>query len=124
MWSGVKIRKDNVINIKVEHSDHIEDVKAKVQAKEDVPPEQRYFIYAGNLLEGGHNLSECNVQSGCTLLIVRDHMRINVRVNRSGETFPLVVSSCELVEDVKYHIKVKEGLSCRPAGSSLSSICA
>ena len=77
--------------MEVECSDHIEDVKAKVQAKEDVPPEQRYFIYAGNLLEDGHTLSEYNVQCGCTLLMICDHMRINVRVNRSGETFPLVV---------------------------------
>ena len=121
MWIHVKIQKDKVIRIGVERSDHIEDVKAKVQAKEDIPPEQRYFIYAGNLLEDGHTLSEYNVQSGCTLLMVCDHMRINVRVNRSGETFPLVVSSCELVEDVKYHIKVRmgfpadqQGLVCPP----------
>ena len=106
----VKIQKDKVIKIEVEHSDHIEDVKAKVQAKEDVPPEQRYFIYAGNLLENGHTLSEYNVQSGCTVLMVCDHMRINVRVNRSGETFPLVVSSCEFVEDVKYDIQIKKGI--------------
>ena len=117
----VKIQKDKVITIQVESSDHIEDVQAKVQAKEDIPPEQRYFIYAGNLLEDGHNLSEYNVQSGCTLFMVCGHMRINVRVNRSGETFPLVVSSCELVEDVKYHIKVRmgfpadqQGLVCPP----------
>ena len=110
MLIRVKIRKDKVIKIKVERSDHIENVKAKVQAKEDIPPEQRYFIYAGNLLEDGRTLSEYNVQSGCTLLMVCDHMRITVRVNRSGETFPLVVSSCELVEDVKYHIKVRMGI--------------
>ena len=121
MWIHVKIQKDKVIRIGVERSDHIEDVKAKVQAKEDIPPEQRYFIYAGNLLEDGHTLSEYNVQSGCTVLMVCDHMRINVRANRSGETFPLVVSSCELVEDVKYHIKVRmgfpadqQGLVCPP----------
>ena len=109
MWIRIKIRKDKVIKIEVEHSDHIEDVMAKVQAKEDIPPEQRYFIYAGNLLEERRTLSEYNVQSGCTALMVCDHMRINVKVNRSGETFPLVVSSCDLVEDVKYHIKVRMG---------------
>ena len=121
MWIRVKIRKDKVIRIEVECSDRIEVVKAKVQAKEDIPPEQRYFIYAGNLLEDGRTLSEYNVQSGCTVLVVCDHMQINVRVNRSGETFPLVVSSCELVEDVKYCIKVRmgfpadqQGLVCPP----------
>ena len=110
MWIHVKIQKDKFIKIKVKLSDHIEDVKAKVQAKKDVPPEQKYFIYAGNLLEDGHTLSEYNVQSGCTLLMVCDHMQINVKVHRPGETFPLVVSSCELVEDVKYNIQVKKGI--------------
>ena len=105
----MKIQKGKVIKIKVEPSDHIEDVKAKVQAKEDIPPEQRHFIYAGNLLEDGHTLSEYNVKSGCTLLMVCDHIQINVSVYKSGETFPLVVSSWELIEDVKYHIKVKKG---------------
>ena len=109
MHIRVKIRKDKVIKIKVQRSDRIKDVKAKVQAKEDIPPEQRYFLCAGNLLEDGRTLSEYNVQSGYNLLMVCDHMRINVRVNRSGETFPLVVSSCELIEDVKYHIQVKKG---------------
>ena len=116
MLIRVKIQKDKVIKIKVERSDHIEDVKAKVQAKEDVPPEQRYFIYTGNLLKDGHTLSEYNVQSGCTLLMVCDHMRINVRVNRLGETFPLVVSPSELVEDVKYHIKVRMGFPAHQQG--------
>ena len=106
----MKIWKDRVINIKVKGSDHIEDVKAKVQAKEDIPPEQRYFIYAGNLLEDGRTLSEYNVKSLRTVLMVFDHMRINVRVNRSGETFPLVVSSSELIEDVKHHIQARMGI--------------
>ena len=110
MWINLKIRQDKVIEIEVEPSDNIEDVKAKVQAKEDIPPEQRYFIYAGNLLEDGHTLSEYNVLEGCTVLMVCDHMRINVSVHRSGETFPLVVSPSELVEDVKYHIQVRKGI--------------
>ena len=106
----MKIWKDKVIRIEVEPSDGIKDVKAKVQAKEDVPPEQKFFIYAGNLLEDGRTISEFNVWSGCTLLMVCDHKQISVRVNRSGETFPLVVSSCELVEDVKYHIQIRRGI--------------
>ena len=110
MWIYVKTQKYKIVRINVEPSDGIKDVKAKVQAKEAVLPKQKYFIYAGNLLEDGHTLSEYNVQSGCTLLMVCDHMRINVRVNRSGETLPLVVSSSELVEDVKYHIQIKKGI--------------
>ena len=110
MWIKVKIQKDEVIRIEVEPYDCIEDVKAKVQAEEDIPPEQKYFIYAGNLLEDGHTLSEYNLVNGCTVLMVCGHMQINVSVDRSGETIPLVVSPSELVEEVKHHIQVREGI--------------
>ena len=110
MWIYVKIWKDKVIRVEVEPSDHIQGVKVKVQVKEDIPLEMKYFIYAGNLLEDGHTLSEYNVLEGCTVLMVCDHMRINVCVHRSGETLPLVVSPSELVEDVKHHIQVRKGI--------------
>ena len=106
----MKIQKDKVIRIEVEPYDRIEDVKAKVQAEEDIPPEQKYFIYAGNLLEDGHTLHDYNVRSGCTVLMVCDHMQIYVSVHDSRETVPLVVCSSELVEDVKHHIKVRTGI--------------
>ena len=98
------------VGIAVEPSDSIENVKAKVQAKEDISPEQQYFIYAGYLLEDGHTLSEYGVHDGCTVLMAHDHMLINVSVHESGETVPLVVSPSELVEDVKYHIQLRKGI--------------
>ena len=105
----LKSQKGNV-RIAVEPSDSIENVKAKAQAKEDISPEQQYFIYAGNLLEDGHTLSEYGVHDGCTVLMACDHMLINVSVHESGETVPLVVSPSELVEDVKYHIQLRKGI--------------
>ena len=110
MWIFVKIQKDKVIRIRVQPFDRIEDVKAKVQAEEDIPPEQKYFIYAGYLLEDGHTLHDYNVQKYSTVLMACDHMQINVSVHDSGETVPLVVCSSELVEDVKHHIKVMTGI--------------
>ena len=62
MWISVKIQKGKIITLEMEPSDRIEGVKAKVQAKGDIPPEQKYFIYARNRLEDGHTLSEYNVQ--------------------------------------------------------------
>ena len=105
----LKSQKSN-IGITVEPSDSIEYVKAKAQAKEDISPEHQYFIYAGNLLEDGHTLSEYGVCDGCTVLMAYDHMLINVSVHESGETVPLVISPSELVEDVKYHIQLKKGI--------------
>ena len=116
MWISVKTEKGKVIRIQVKPSDSIKDVKAKVYAKEDIPPEQRYFIYAGNLLKDVHSLFDFNVASRSTLLMVCDYMQIIVNVYRSGETFPLVVSPSELVEDVKCHIQAKKGIPANQQG--------
>ena len=110
MHIHVKIETGKTITLKVEPSDRIEDVKTRIQAEEDIPPELKYFIYAGNLLEDGCTLSEYNVHNECTVLMTCDHMLINVSVHESGETVPLVVSPSELVEDVKYHIQLKKGI--------------
>ena len=106
----MKSLKGKVIRIEVEPSDRIQVVKAKVHAKEDIPPEQNCFIYAGNLLEDGYTLSEYSVCDKCTVLMTCDHMQVNVSVQESGKTVPLVVSPSELVEDVKYHIQLRKGI--------------
>ena len=110
MWISIKIQKGKIITIEMEPRDRIEDLKTNIQAKVDIPPEQKYFIYAGNLLEDGCTLSYYNVTHGCIVLMVCDHMQINVSVDRSGETVPLVVSPSEVVEDVKHHIQVRTGI--------------
>ena len=110
MWIFAKSLKGKVIEIEVEPSDRIQVVKAKVQAVEDILSKQKYFIYAGKLLEDGHTLSEYNVHDGCTVLMAYDHMLINVSVHETGETIPLVASASELVEDMKCHIQVRNGI--------------
>ena len=106
----VKTLTGKTITLAVEPSDSIRYVKGKLQAREDIPPEQQCFIYAGKLLRDECTLSEYNVQDGCTVLIACDHMLINVNVHESVETVPLVVSPSELVEDVKHHIQVRKGI--------------
>ena len=112
----MKTEKGKVIRIQIKPSDGIKDMKAKVYAKEGIPPEQKYFIFAGNLLEDVHPLFDFNVASGSTVLMVCDHMQIIVSVHSSGETFPLVVSPSELVEDVKCHIQAKKGIPANQQG--------
>ncbi|XP_052216999.1 polyubiquitin-B-like [Dreissena polymorpha] len=106
----VRIVTGKTINLEVEPTASIANVKAMIQDKQGIPPDQQRLIFKGNELEDNCYLSTYSIQRDSTLHVQLKLMQIIIVKTSSDTMIALEIFCSDSVESIKNKIQDKEGI--------------
>ena len=74
----VNISSEKTIALEVEASDTIENIKLKIQEKEEILPENQILTFDGETLENDKTLADYNIQKESLLYLNESNLGINI----------------------------------------------
>lgn len=111
----VKIPNAITLTLDVPSCGTTDRIKAEVQNKVGLPPDQQILVYAGRQLKDGRSLSDYNIDGGCTLhlLDAKGALKIDVITSYGeikGKIITLKVHRLNTIGNIKAMIQDKEGI--------------
>ena len=67
---SIKMHTGKRIDLEVEGTDLVQDVKEKIKQKEGIPIENQVLVYAGTIFQNGNTLNDYNIQKIDTIHLV------------------------------------------------------